>query len=98
MSQNNIHQVFFAFVSISIKDASKIPLGENCTVKYKMWDTIQNILAIKLIFVLCCFLKHIHVLSSSVSKIDGECSKCLFADYPDNWYTPLIGLLSITLI
>ena len=98
MSQTNIHQFFFAFVPISIKDASKIPLGENGTVKYKMWDTFQNILSIKLIFLLCYFLKHIHVLSSFVSKIDGEYSKCLSADYPDNWYTPLIGLFSITLI
>ena len=34
-------------------------------------------------------------LSSSASKIDEERSNCLFADYPDKWYTPVTGLLSI---
>ena len=59
LSQTNMHQFLFAFVSISLKAAfkhtsiKKVHFSENFTVKCKMWDKIQNVLATKLIFVLC---------------------------------------------
>ena len=56
MSQTNIHQFLFAFISISLKVAfkntsiKKVHFGENFTVKCKIWDKIQNLKATKPVF------------------------------------------------
>ena len=52
LSQTNIHQFLFAFVSITLKAAFKntsienVHFGDN----FKMWDKIQNLSATKLTF------------------------------------------------
>ena len=88
---SGVRSAMRAFKNTSIK---KVNLGENFTVKCKMWDKIQNLKATKLIFVVCHFFKtNFLVLQAKLRK--NVLTACLLT-------TPITGsqdfMVSTTLI